>query len=353
MVKAQAVGAGSRPSRACIIAIDIGGTKIAGALVTLRTSFGTLEVPQLSPLVRVSTQASAGGKVVVRNVLKVIEAVRASTVSAGSPAEAPEISGIGISAAGVPDESGTIISATDLIRGWAGTHLGEDVSRETGLPVTVIGDVHAHALGESRWGAGRLSEVTLLAAAGTGIGGAVCVGGRILRGAHGMGGHIGHVSVAAAGNQVCSCGRQGHVEPIASGSGIVSEYKQVCEASGRSLASDFDGAEISRRAAQGEKEAGLVVRTAGMSLGIVLGSLANVVDPDTVILSGSVTAAGDLWWESLRDGYLRSAMDIAANVPLVRGRLGDDAPLIGAAEAFADMSGAVGPKKTIWIDQKR
>jgi glucokinase len=356
MSEAQATGAGSRPAEASVIAIDIGGTKIAGSLVMLRRGTGGQpDAPMLGPLVRVPTEASSGGKVVVSNVLRVIEAVRsrAADVDSGANEKVLEIAGIGISAAGIPDEAGTIVSATDLIRGWAGTHLGEDVSRETGLPVTVIGDVHAHALGESRWGAGRLSEVTLLAAAGTGIGGAVCVGGRILRGAHGVGGHVGHVSVAAAGSQDCSCGRKGHVEPIASGSGIVSEYRQVCEASGRTFAHDIGGAEISQRAAQGEKEAGLVVRTAGMSLGTVLGSLANVVDPDTVILSGSVTAAGDLWWESLRDGYQRSAMDIVADVPLVRGRLGDDAPLIGAAEAFADMSGAIGPKKTIWINQKR
>ncbi|MCI1901356.1 MAG: ROK family protein [Bifidobacteriaceae bacterium] len=330
-----------------VVAVDIGGTKVAGCLV----DFGPDESrrPEPGSIVRQPADAQQGSNAVLRRVFAVISEVLRQ---AGSE-QSQNIAGVGVSAAGVVGEDGSIVSATDLIRDWAGTKLRERIMERFGLPAVVIGDVHAHALGESHWGAGRVSNVTLLAAVGTGIGGAVCVGGRLLRGSHGMGGHIGHVSVAAAGTAECSCGRRGHVEPIASGSGIIAEYEQVCAASGRSYAPDVDGRDISRKAVEGEKEAGLVIRTAGMSLGIVLGSLANVVDPDLVILSGSVTAAGDLWWKSLRDGYMQSAMDIAASVPLVRGELGDDAPLIGAAEAFVDTVGARGEKRSVWVEQKR
>lgn len=338
---------GNEQSSPFILSLDIGGTKIAGALVA-----GVCSEPMVlsDSVVRESTNAASGSAAVVERVFSVISRIQEY---AESHSLLSDVRGIGVAAAGVVGEDGSIISATDLIRGWAGTKLRELIEERFHLPTVVIGDVHAHALGESRWGAGRNSRVTLLAAVGTGIGGAVCVGGRLMRGAHGMGGHLGHVSVVAAGSIECSCGRTGHVEPIASGSGIISQYKSVCEASGRDVAADIDGKEISRRAAAGEKEAGLVMRTAGTSLGIVLGSLANVVDPDVVVLSGSVTAAGELWWKALRDGYTQSAMDIAIGVPLVRGELGDDAPLVGAAQAFADTYGICGEKQSIWINERR
>lgn len=261
---------------------------------------------------------------------------------------AKPVSGIAVSSAGVVDENGNIASATDTMPGWSGILLSDCLRNEFHVPVVALGDVQAHALGESTWGAGRSAQAVLLAGIGTGIGGAVCLGGKLLRGVHGLGGHLGHVTSPAAVGLLCSCGRTGHLEPVASGSGIIAQYRAERAASGRPVTGEIDGREISRLAEQGEKDAGRVIQTAGFSLGEALGSLANVTDPATIILSGSVTSAGDLWWEAVRDGYHSSAMDPVAQVPLVRGELGDSAPLIGAAQAFTVVTTTNNPA-ALWL----
>lgn len=378
-----------------VVAVDVGGTKIAAALVRVG---GGGSKPSVRFVHRVPTQAHLGSAAVMRGIMGVIQGVMddVASVVAGADADAgavaaakagnaesstaattpvtPEIRGIGISSAGVIGTDGSVVSATDLIRGWAGTPLAARVKERFDMPVVALNDVHAHALGEVLWGAGATVSTSagvrvgagahaaesapqggamLLAAVGTGIGGAVCVEGRVLRGAHGLGGHVGHVIAPAAAGRRCSCGRFGHVESVASGSGIIAEYVRVCAASGRSVAAGIDGGEIARKATAGEREAAVVIRTAGMSLGRALGSLANVVDPDSVVLSVSVTKAGDLWWRSLREGFAESAMDVAATIPLVHGELGDEAPLIGAAEAFVRTSGVCGVPKGIWVEDAR
>ena len=240
---------------------------------------------------------------------------------------------MGISSAGVVDPAtGDITFANELMPGWGGTHLGAEVTAATGLPCAVLNDVHAHALGEARWGGGKGLASVLVVAVGTGIGGAYVEDGAIMLGAHNEAGHIGHVACIAAAGVPCSCGATGHLEPVAAGPGIIQEYVRLGGDETLPDGTPIDGAEIDRRAAAGDAAAQGAERRAGLALGEVLGSMCNMFDPAAIILSGSVAKCGPSWSDALTEGFMGQAMPPVQATPIVDGALADDAPLIGAVE---------------------
>ncbi|MBF0929498.1 MAG: ROK family protein, partial [Atopobium sp.] len=168
------------PTHVC--AVDIGGTKIACGIVTLN---GT-DAPNVQSVKKVPTNAKEGGKQVLATVLQAIREALARAEELDLT-----ISGVGISSAGVVDpRTGDITYANELMPGWGGTDLGSAVTSEFGLPCSVLNDVHAHALGEARHGAGHGKDSVLTVAVGTGIGGAFVNHGILMLGAHDEAGHI-------------------------------------------------------------------------------------------------------------------------------------------------------------------
>lgn len=286
-----------------VLAIDIGGTKIRAGRVREGEVVDAVVIPT----------APAASESVLDRITEL-----ASRFSG--------IERVGVAAAGVIVD-GRVTHATDLIPNWAGSDIVSRLCETLGVPVAVLGDAHAHGLGEATFGAGRRLESILTVAVGTGIGGAVVEHGAPTRGSHGVAGHIGHVLHPASAQLICSCGRVGHIEALASGPGIAEEF-------GRRNGGTHSGREVAELAAAGDPRAIEVLQYTAAALGEVIGSLANVIDPSLVVLSGSVSAAGDRWWDALRRGYRASAMDAVARVNLVPGELGDHAPLLGAA-AFA------------------
>ena len=303
-----------------VVAVDIGGTKIAAGVVVLGGA-----APAVESVEKVPTLAKEGGKAVLGRVL---ESVRGALARSGG-----EVCGVGISSAGVIDpRTGDVTFANDLMPGWGGTALGRAVAGEFGLPCRVLNDVHAHALGEARWGAGRDAQSCLVVAVGTGIGGAFVERGQIMLGAHDEAGHIGHVCCPAAAGVPCSCGATGHLEPVAAGPGIIEEYVRLGGEVARADGSPVDGAEIDRRAAAGDAAARAAEARAGRALGEVLGSMCNMLDPSCVILSGSVAQCGPDWSGAMREAFAGQAMPPVRTTPVVAGALGGTAPLVGAAE---------------------
>jgi len=256
-----------------------------------------------------------------------LELAREVARKAGGP-----LAGVAAASAGVIDRAtGTVASATDLMPGWVGTALGPALAEGLGVPAFVLNDVHAHALGEMRFGAGAGLRNALVAAVGTGIGGAIVAEGKVLFGPRDFAGHVGHVGHRLGEGFACSCGRDGHIEPVASGTGVVRLYRS------RGGSPDVnDGAELRRLADRGDAEARRAFSDAGAALGEVLGSLANCLDPEAIVLSGSLSGVGEYWWAPLRAGYRRQAMDPVRGVPLVPGTLGGDAPLLGALAYAAE-----------------
>lgn len=201
-------------ARPPVIGLDLGGTKNAAALVG---GGGTVLV-------------GGGGTVLARHARPTparegAEAVLDAPAEAARAVRAPDATAIGVAAAGVIDPvTGTVTSATDTIHGWAGTALATGLADRTGLPVACDNDVRATAtteLPEDRPGAGA---TLVYAAVGTGVGGAVAVGGRVLHGAAGVAGHLGHLPSPEADGLPCTCGATGHLEAIAAGPAITAHY---------------------------------------------------------------------------------------------------------------------------------
>ncbi|NDK31684.1 ROK family protein [Nesterenkonia haasae] len=305
---------GAQRSAGPVISLDIGGTSIRGGIVTDGAR------PEVQLHHRQPTEAEDGGPAVLRRALAIAQNLHALV---------PETRGISVACAGVIDPAdGTVTSATELMPGWAGTDVGGALRAQTGLNCTVLNDVHAHALGEFHYGAGRGCASALVVAVGTGLGGGFLSGGQLVRGAGGLAGHVGHIHHPAASGLRCTCGRSGHLESVASGSGLTARYQ---ERRGANDPNATDGAAVAAHAARGIQAAERALRVGGTALGECLGSLANAWAPERIILSGSVTGAGDIWWQAVREGYSASAMTPLQLRPIVLGELGDDAPLIGAA----------------------
>lgn len=300
-----------------LLALDIGGTKVGWGIVEVGDSEHVTERGSIP------TDAMRGGTDVAARVCQLASSLAASH---------PRVTGVAVASAGVVDPAaGTIVSATGTMPGWGGTPLGTLLHESTGLSVRVLNDVHAHGLGEATLGAGRPYRSVLSIAVGTGIGGAFVEDGRVAFGARGIAGHVGHIHHHYAPDMVCSCGRKGHIESFCSGSGITAWYD--------SLRGESDPAVDGGRALQELADGGNVLAAScfarsAYALGEATASLVNCTDPAAVILSGSMTRSGDIWWDALREGFAASAMTPVADTPILVGSLGGDAPLLGAVSFF-------------------
>ncbi|MEL4356356.1 MULTISPECIES: ROK family protein [unclassified Luteococcus] len=297
-----------------LVGVDVGGTQVRAARVV---------AGQVQGLVSHPTPAQAGAAAVIDAIVRAV-----GEVGPGSRTR------VGISSAGVIDPAtGTVVAATDLIRGWAGTRLAEEVSDRLQLPVRVVNDVHGHALGEWHHGAGRGASSMLLVAAGTGLGGALVSDGRLLIGAHHVAGHLGHVPCEQAAGLRCSCGATGHLESVASGSGLELLHRHLhphsTPASSRAIA---------QAAADGDPDARRTVRTSGAALGAAIGGWCNLLDPSLVVVTGGLANAGELWWESLREAQQQHVLPPASDTAIVLAQHPDDAALLGAASLFTHPS---------------
>ena len=303
--------------RTAAFGIDLGGTKIAAGLVD---ASGTVLATASAP-----TPATAGARAVLDAVAALVAELSATEAAANL-----HLIGLGLGAAGVIDPgTARVLSATDTIARWAGTDLAAELYTRTNLPVRAVNDVHAHGLGEAWCGAAAGRANVLLLAVGTGVGGSHLLHGVPQTGAHHVGGHMGHFASPLATSVPCSCGRTGHLEAIAAGPGIHRNYLRL-----GGDPSVPDTRELTARAYAGDAFARRALRTGALAAGIAAGSLANILDPEAIVLSGGMSGAGTLWWDGVREGFAAEAIDPLAHLELLPAALGNDAALIGAAGLF-------------------
>ena len=311
---------------AAIVAVDVGGTKIrAGSVID-----GVLD-----HLREVPTPAAAGAHAILDSIAEVVRGViRDTEVSTvGGPAPAWKV---GIGSAGVIDpESGTVVSATDSLTGWAGTALTSEVTQRLGVETRAVNDVHAHALGEALSGASCGARSSLLVAAGTGIGGGIITDNRLLTGRHCAAGHIGHVPATAAQGLPCPCGGQGHLEAIASGPAVLSAYRRAVAERRQNESRMTTTRELAELALSGDAPAQRAFEQAGRALGTALGGVANVLSPEVIVIGGGLSGAGELWWIPLREAFAAELIPAVRGLPLRPAQLGQDAALIGAASLWS------------------
>lgn len=287
-----------------LVGLDIGGTKTAAALIG--PDGDVLERR------RVPTPARSGPEAVLDTAA--LLAADLLDAAGGGP--------VGVGTAGTVDPAtGTVRYATDSLPGWTGTPVAHALAERLARPVLVTNDVNAAALGECWAGAGRDRTHLLLVSIGTGLGAAIIRDGRIEAGARGGAGELGHLPVPGAERLRCGCGRYGHLEAIASGSGLSGAY--AVETGER-----VTGRAVAERAAAGDAVARQVVDRAGTVLGAALAGLVALLDPQAVLVAGG---AADTLMPAASAAYSAELPGGWADVPLLPAALGADAVVVGAA----------------------
>lgn len=304
-----------------VVGIDVGGTKSLAGLVG-----DDLHVTE-------TVRAPSAGLDSAGLVDTMERQVRELERRTGHTAEAV---GIGIPA--LLDLDGRVWHATNLPMA-AGDAPGPELAERLGIPVVSDNDANCAVVAEHRIGAAQGIGDVLLLTIGTGVGGGVITGGRPLRGGHGMGAELGHIVVQADGGPcVGDCPNRGCLESVASGTALVREARRVAAAMPRSPLGEaladgtLDGQLVTALAQRGDAPAVQVLASIGRWLGVGLSSLANIFDPDLILIGGGVSAAGDFLIAPAAEEFRGRALPpIAANCEIQRARFGPEAGLVGAA----------------------
>ncbi len=223
-----------------------------------------------------------------------------------------QILGIGVGAPGfINDDQSVIIEAVNL--GWRDVPLKDEMMKVFGKPVYVENDANVASLGEAWVGAGQGCRIVLCVTLGTGIGGGIVIDGKLVRGANGMAGEIGHIVVQREGGYLCNCGHHGCLETLASATAIVRIAKEK-QAQGAIPADiEIEGAEtVFDLAADGNEAAGEIIRAAADWLGYGLALICNVLNPDCIVIGGGVSEAGDQLMDPVRRSFGAYALQARA-----------------------------------------
>ncbi|MCZ4099963.1 ROK family transcriptional regulator [Streptomyces sp. So13.3] len=215
-----------------------------------------------------------------------------------------QVSGLGLAVSGDVDRVAGVVRYSPFLD-WRDVPLAELAGTVTGLPVTVDNDVRALTVAEQWFGAGAGVSDFALVTVGAGIGCGLVVHGRVVSGAHGVAGEIGHLSIDPLG-PLCHCGNTGCVEAIAGDAAII---RRVREVTGLPVT---DSARALELAHQGDPGAREVYARAGEAIGRAIGAVVNVLGPERVIISGEGLAAYDLFAEHIRVAFTASAFGTAA-----------------------------------------
>jgi glucokinase len=251
----------------------------------------------------------------------------------------PQVEAIGLGAPSTIDrEQGTAISSVNLP--IVDVPIRDLVAERLGLPTYLDNDANLAALAEHRFGAARGAVNAVMLTIGTGIGGGLVLGGELYRGTTGAGAELGHVVIDQAGPPCQgNCPNRGCVEVLASGTALGREGRLAAEthpgsALGKALAEgqEIDGRLVTDAALAGDGIAVEVVSTIGTRLGVALSSLANVFNPDLIVIGGGVSAAGDLLLAPAREQLRARALTPMNQTPVLLAGLGPAAGMIGAAE---------------------
>ena len=289
------------------IGVDVGGTKVLAVRIA---ASGEVEQVATRPM---------PGRTAPESAVEQAIADAAADVSLARPPVA-----LGISAAGLVDAAGeNYLFGAHLP--WRDAPVRTRLEQLTGLPVVLDNDANCAAWAELTAGAARGFDSAVMVTIGTGIGGALVLGGRLVRGAHGLAGEFGHMQ-AVPGGLACECGLNGCWEQYCSGRAL---ERVTRVALGRHL----DGPEVTAMALAGNEVARQAFASIGLWLGVGTAALVSAFDPQVVVVGGGVSAVGDLLLAPARAG-LRDSLQGTDHRPvpeIVPASLGPEAGAIGAA----------------------
>lgn len=302
------------------IGLDLGGTQVRAALVRAG-----------KVLARTAARTDVSGPE------EVMRQFRALVAEVSHAAGSAPIRAIGMCAPGPLDTVSGVIDHIPTLPGWEQFPLRDRLSAIFGIPAIVENDGIAAAFGEWQYGAARGLDHMVYVTVSTGIGGGVVVDGRLMHGARGMAGHVGHFTLAAKG-PTCSCGRVGCFEAIAAGTAFGKRVRAAANENPTSFLGRMaeKGIVEGRHAVEGARAGdaaclALIAEEADW-LGSGFASLLHLYSPQMLVMGGGVSVAFDLLEPGIRARIRRDAMAPFREVPVVKAKLGDDAGLVGVAE---------------------
>jgi glucokinase len=321
--------------RGPVLALDLGGTNARAGVVTPE---GRLAVRRAG-----STPMAEGRDGVVAYCLDLLRTCRAEHLAGGG---VPPIA-VGIAAPGPLDpQTGALIDPPNLRGAWWGFPLAPTLGEALGLPWAIGKDTNVNILAERDFGAGEGSDDLVYLTISTGIGGAVISGGHPVTGPDRVGGELGHMTIDVDGPR-CGCGGIGHLEALASGTGIANAARAVLERgdpapelariAARIAPASLGAVHVSEAAEAGDPAALEILARARRALALGVVSIVNVFGPDVIILGGGITLAwGERLLEPARQAVAETAFRIPAQrVRIVQAVLGDDVGLIGTVPLVA------------------
>jgi len=324
-----------------ILGVDVGGTNIVVGTVA--------EDGSAVHGVRTDvTGAELGADAVVDRIARLCGA---SLAEAGREAGVlrEQVLGVGVGAPGpLERRAGVVLIAPNL--GWRDYPLRQKVTDALGLPAAIDNDANCAVYGEWWIGAGRGSRYLVGLTIGTGIGGGIVIDGKLYHGASDVAGEVGHTTIDSTGRR-CKCGNYGCLEAYASGPNIAARAIEGVETGAATSLASYVGGDLARVTAQtvyqaatdGDEFALEVVKDTAKFLGTGVANLLNIFNPDTVVILGGVTQAGDALFVPLRAEVNRRAFKSAVKAcRIVPGELPGTAGVVGAAAAFRDTLGERG-----------
>lgn len=307
-----------------IFGIDVGGTTIkCGLFDTEGKLLEMWEIP---------TRTEENGAGILPDVA---ETVREQIRKRGL--EMQQILGLGIGVPGPVSAAGEVARAVNLH--WEHKDVAGELGEALGLKVRVANDANVAALGEMWMGGGKGTSSLILLTLGTGVGGGVIVDGKIVTGAHGAGGEVGHAAVEPNETERCNCGNRGCLEQMASATGLVRLAEKYLAASEEE--SSLRGAKISAKAVfdaykEGDRAAEVIVDQFASYLGRTMAIFACVTDPEIFVLGGGVSKAGEPLVRAVENYYRQYAFSSCKDTPIVLAKLGNEAGIYGAARMVMD-----------------
>jgi glucokinase len=290
----------------------------------------------------VPTHDEEGVEAVLTRVAQVAAAVRDEARAQDLPAPI----GLGVSSPGPLDPWSGIVHMAPNLSGWRDVPLGPRLRDALDLPTFVERDTNVAVMGEWRYGAARGTRNAIYITVSTGIGGGVILDGRPLVGPDGTAGEVGHVTVELDGPR-CGCGGYGHVEAIASGTALAREGRAMLESSPDSplarlaaTADEVDAELVARAAAEGDAGCIAALERAWVAIGALCGSLVNLLDPEVIVIGGSIAEHHPRLFEVARGELVRRAFPILVDrVRIEPAALGGDVSLIGGLPIVNDRIG--------------
>lgn len=296
------------------IGADIGGTTI---------KFGMFShTGELMEKWEIRSRVENEGESILSDVAESIEEKRAERDG--------NIMGIGIGVPGPTTDDGVVLKCPNIH--WQVVDVRKKLVELTGVGNVKVGnDANVAALGEMWKGGGRGFDSIVMVTLGTGVGGGIILGGKILTGAMGAGGEIGHTKVEWNETEMCGCGGKGCLEQYASATGIVRMAKKEMQEGSRLAAiADITAKDVFDAAKDGDAYALHIVDRFGMYLGIALANVAHIVDPEAFVIGGGVSKAGDIIIKNVEPYYNDNVLFALRNKEFRLAQLGNDAGIYGA-----------------------